>query len=94
MWSLISTRKVCYSGKPQFLRAKLSTHMGSVGLEEDFHGTINSAERVGSGGGVAGLVDDVLGEGKAEEKDWHFSLEIQLVERLKFKFKDSTVWNN
>ena len=40
-----------------------------MGLEEDFHGTRDSAERVGSGGGVAGLVDDVVGEFKAEEKD-------------------------
>ena len=62
--------------------------MGSVGLEEDFHWTRDSAERVGSGGGVAGLVDDVVGEFKAEEKDWYFSLEIQLVEGIVFRLKD------
>merc|ERR1719154_388924 len=48
----------------RFILHSADVELSSVGLEEDFHGTINSAERVGSGGGVAGLVDGVLGEGK------------------------------
>merc|ERR1719452_70755 len=48
----------------RFILHSGDVELSSVSLEEDFHGTINSAERVGSGGGVADLVDDVLGEGK------------------------------
>merc|ERR1719154_797150 len=57
-----------YVGHKQLLNRFIlhsgDVELSSVSLEEHFHGTINSAERVGSGGGVAGLVDNVLGEGK------------------------------
>merc|ERR1719154_562052 len=64
----ISTIVGVYVGHEQLLNRFIlhsgDVELSSVSLEEDFYGTINSAERVGSGGGVADLVDDVLGEGK------------------------------